>query len=1168
MFGLSSIYIIFEEDVEFYWSRSRILEKLNSLPNGLLPTDTQPALGPDATGLGQIFWYTLEGRNDKGKPTGGWDLQELRSIQDYYVKYGLSSVSGVSEIASIGGFVKEYQVDINVSAMKAHNISLMEVVKSVKNANRDVGAKTIEINKVEYLVRGLGYIKKIDDIEQAVVKVDNNIPLRIKDIAKVSLGPTTRRGVLDKSGSEAVGGVVISRFGANPMEVIKNIKKKIDEISTGLPTKKLSNGDISKITIVPFYDRSTLIQETLNTLEEALSLEVLITILVVIIMMLNFNISIIVSSLLPLSILMVFIAMKYTGVDANIVALSGIAIAIGTMVDMGIILSENILRHLRINQKELNKENIIKIIYKASTEVSPAILTAVLITIISFIPIFSMEAAEGKLFRPLAYTKTYALIASLLVCLIAIPSVSYVLFRLKFSKYLYEKNSMKIIMNILLSIVGLYITFSYTVLGGISIMLFSVLGILKQRYTENKFLNKTNIIISVSLVTYILSNYWSPLGLNAEIYKNFLFVSIVISFILGAFLVFIKYYENMLNWALDNKKKFLSIPVFIVVLGITIWLGFSKVFFVIPKSLDLIGYNIRINPIWSMLNHTFPGTQKEFMPSLDEGSFLLMPTSMPHSGIEENTEILKKLDIATTNIPEVKESIGKAGRIESPLDPSPISMYENIINYKDEYALDEHRKALKFATDENGLFLRKNDKPPIKSGSDVDIEDLILDDNGTHYRQWRDKIKSKDDIWKEIVNSTRIPGVTSAPKLQPIETRLIMLQTGIPAPIGIAVKGPDIETIEKFALELESIIKEVPSVKKESVFTQRITGKPYIELDINRIAISRYGLTVEDIQQYVEIAIGGMKLGNTVEGRERYPIRVRYPRENRDSPESIGEILVSTKNGTKIPLSRLVDIKYKQGPPVIKSEDTFLVGYVLLDKEDGFAEVNSVDDADKIIREKISDSSLKVPQGVSYRFIGNYENQMRAEKKLSLIIPLIFLIIFVILYFQFSSISTSLMVFSGIAVAFSGGFLMIWLYGQEWFLNFSIFDNNIRDIFQIRTINLSVAVWVGFIALFGIATDDGVVMATYLEQSFKGKSLKDISEIRKCVIQAGKKRIRPCLMTTATTLLALLPILTSSGKGSDIMIPMAIPSFGGMSIAIITLFVVPVLYSMWKEKNI
>ncbi|QYJ69353.1 efflux RND transporter permease subunit [Flavobacterium litorale] len=1130
MFGFSSIYIIFEEDVEFYWSRSRILEKLNSLPSGLLPEGVNPALGPDATGLGQIFWYTLEGRDENGNVTGGWDLQELRSIQDYYVKYALSSANGVSEVASIGGYVQEYQVDVNPELMRQYNIGLHHVVKAVKESNKDIGAQTIEINNAEYLVRGLGYVKSIGDIENAVVTSEDYTAIRIKDIGKVSLGPATRRGLLDKEGAEVVGAVVVARYGANPMEVINNVKDKINELSAGLPSKVLSDGRTSQVTIVPFYDRTVLIQETLGTLNEALTLEILITILVIIVMVFNLRASILISGLLPVAVLMVFIAMKFFGVDANIVALSGIAIAIGTMVDVGVILSENIIRHL---DEDDGTQSINTIVYNATAEVSGAIVTAVMTTIISFIPVFTMIGAEGKLFRPLAFTKTFALTASIIVALFLIPPFAAFLFRNKSIK-----TSFKYVLNGVLIALGIAaIIYGYWL--GLILIGFGIVALIKQKeILSEKQANLINVIISVLAIIFLLAEYWRPLGVGKSIFWNLIFVSVICFGLLGIFSLFIKYYTRILRWCLDNKLLFLSVPTAIVVAG-----------FFIMKNTD-----------------------KEFMPSLNEGSFLLMPTSMPHSGVEENKRVLQQLDMAVASIPEIETIVGKAGRTESALDPAPLSMYENIIQYKPEYMLNDNGERQRYKVNEDGLFELKNGlfiSNPNNSEnvtySAVNRSQLIKDEDGEYYRNWRPKIESPDDIWNEIVRVTKLPGVTSAPKLQPIETRLVMLQTGMRAPMGIKVKGQDLKQIEAFGVQLENIIKEAEGVKKEAVFADRIVGKPYLLIDIDREEIARYGISIQDVQDVLKVAVGGMVLTQTVEGRERYGVRVRYPRELRANPTDLQQIYVPVENGSPVPLSELATIRYEQGPQVIKSEDTFLVGYVLFDKLDGFAEVSVVENAQALIQEKIDSGELIVPKGINYAFTGTYENQLRAEKTLSVVVPLALAIIFLILYFQFRSVATSLMVFTGIAVAFAGGFIMIWLYGQDWFLNFNLFGENVRDLFQIHTINLSVAVWVGFIALFGIATDDGVVMATYLTQTFNRNTPENKKEIRASIVEAGEKRIRPCLMTTATTILALLPVLTSTGRGSDIMIPMAIPSFGGMLIALITLFVVPVLYS-WKSE--
>lgn len=1170
VFGFSSIFIIFSEDVEFYWSRSRIIEKLNALPSDLLPENVQPALGPDATALGQVYWYTIEGRDSKGNPTGGWDLHEIRTVQDFYVKYALNATQGVSEVASIGGYVKEYQIDVNPDALKAYDIPLHKVMQAVRQSNKDVGAKTIEINQAEYLVRGLGYIKKIEDIEKAVVAVQDNIPILIEDIGVVSLGPATRRGILDKDGAEVVGGVVVARYGANPLQVINNVKKKIKEIAPGLPQKTLADGRESQLTIIPFYDRSELIYETLGTLEEALSLEILITILVVIVMVYNLRASFLISSILPVAVLMVFIAMKYFGVTANIVALSGIAIAIGTMVDLGVILSENIIKHL---EEAPPKQKLIITIYKGTSEVATAILTAVSTTIVSFIPVFTMQAAEGKLFGPLAFTKTFALISALLVSLLIMPTLAHWFFGFKIKNKMIKKYG-----NYTLALIGVVVLFYGLLWSGMLLLLFGLIGILKYHFKEKikntskliKFIfNYAELIVVLIGVIWLLAKYWLPLGASQSLLLNVIFVALLVSLILGSFKLLEHYYKNILQWCLNHKIRFLLIPTFLILIGANIWLGFNTVFGVVSKGFEKIGWNINDTEVWSSISNTFPGIGKEFMPALDEGSFLLMPTSMPHSGIEYNGKVLAQLDMLLTNIPEVELSVGKLGRVESALDPAPISMFENVINYKPEYILNKKGHRQRFKVDDENRFITKNQDTLTQDEAlkqEIKRENLIADDDGKYYRNWREHIQSPDDIWSEITKVTKIPGITSAPKLQPIETRLVMLQTGMRAPMGIKVYGPDLKTIENFGLQLENILKEVSSVKSEAVFADRIIGKPYLHLNINRDKISRYGLNIEDVQQTIETAIGGMKITSTVEGRERFPVRVRYPRELRDDPESIGKILMSTPTGAQIPLSQIVDFEYVKGPQAIKSEETFLVGYVLFDKRDGFSEVTVVNDAQKAIQDKVENGLLDVPAGVSYKFSGSYENQVRAEKRLSIIVPLVLGVVFLILFFQFKSVSTSLMVFSGIAMAFSGGFILLWLYGQNWFADFSIFNTNIRELFQMQTINLSVAVWVGFIALFGIATDDGVLIATYLDQSFLRNKPKTLKAVREAVIEAGSRRIKPALMTVGTTMIALLPILTSTGRGSDIMIPMAIPSFGGMAFALISIFIVPVIYC-WREER-
>jgi len=1150
LFGFSSIYIIFNEDADFYWSRSRVLEKLNSLPVGTLPTEVKPTLGPDATGLGQVFWYTLEGHDENGNVTGGWDLHELRSTQDWFVRYALQSVEGVAEVASVGGFVQEYQIDVDPDAMRSYGVTLSEVFNTVRMSNVDVGARTIEVNDVEYVIRGIGLIKSVADIEGTVIKTTNNVPVYIRNVATVALGPAMRRGVLDKGGAEAVGGVVIARYGENPMATITNIKEKIGEISTGLPRKTLADGTVSQLTIVPFYDRSGLIRETLGTLNTALTQEILVTIIVVLVMVLHLRSSVLISGLLPLAVLICFIAMKHFGVDANIVALSGIAIAIGTMVDMGVVICENILKHLHAANPTENKRDVV---LRAASEVGSAVITAVMTTVVSFLPVFTMEAAEGKLFRPLAFTKTFALIASVVVALTVIPPLAHAMFG--FEK---PRPRMRTILNGLLLAVGIGVAIFYSGIAGFAIAILGIYRLVEPSVPETgtRYISFAANLTLALLVSLFLAQQWMPLGYDKG-YTNHLFVVSLIGGSLIALLIFQSMYVRILTWCLANKTIFLSIPTVVVVAGLVVWLGFGNVFTFIPNTLVKIGMNgdgIRASSTWNRLDTQFPGLSKEFMPPLDEGSFLFMPSTMPHASIGKATEMLQLQDMAISSIPEVESVVGKIGRVESPLDPAPVSMVETVVSYKSEYISDINGKPIRFEFDTTENEFIRNEEG-----------ELIPDFRGRPFRQWRDSIRSEDDIWKEIARVAKVPGMTGAPKLQPIAARIIMLQSGMRAPMGLKVYGPDLDTIEKAGVEIEALLKQIPEINAEAVVADRMVGKPYLEIILDRSAIARYGVHIRQVQDVIEIAIGGRALTTTIEGRERYAVRVRYQREFRDQFDTLERVLVESSEGAQIPLGQLAKIQYRPGPQAIKSEDTFLVGYVIFDKNPGYSEVDAVEAAQAYLMQKIEDKTLILPPGITYRFAGNYENQIRSEKKLRVVLPLALFIIFLILYFHFRAVSTTLFVFSGILVAWAGGFIMLWLYGQDWFMNFEILDTNMRDLFQIHDRNLSVAVWVGFLALFGIASDDGVIFATYLKQSFKKNKPDSEKSIRETTIAAARRRIRPCLMTTGTTILALIPILTSTGRGSDIMIPMALPLIGGMTVVIITVFVVPVLYCSLQE---
>ena len=1212
-FGFSSIYVIFKEGVDFYWSRSRVLEKLNSLPAGTLPEGVQPALGPDATALGQVYWYTLEGRDPDGRPVGGWDLEELRTVQDWYVRYGLLAAEGVSEVASVGGFVREYQIDVNPDAMRAYGVTLPEVYAAVKGSNIDVGARSIELNKTEYFIRGIGFVKSIEDLEDSVIKVNADVPISVKQVAKVTLGPGLRRGALDKEGAEAVGGVVVARYGENPLAAIKNVKKQIAELSPGLPAKAAIDmakvtpdqlrdfaqghgfaayvgaelnqegwlkylretpreqwpawATISQVTVVPFYDRTGLIYETLGTLNDALIQEILVTLIVVIVMMVHLRSSVLIGAMLPLAVLMSFIAMKLFGVDANIVALSGIAIAIGTIVDMGIVVCENILRHLDEAPPDAPR---LEVVHRAASEVGSAVLTAVATTIVGFLPVFTMIGAEGKLFRPLAFTKTFALISSIVIALTVIPPGALVIFcgqvgKKAFRLVLYGCVAAA---GAVLAGYGLVNGSLIIALAGIVLAVFAGYNFFRQQLPQwfNRVAPWAANAAAVLLVGLLLTQDWEPLGPQPGLVRNFIFVAILVGGLLGFFHLFRMVYPHILRWALYHKVIFLGVIGLVMLFGFTAWLGIERTMGWIPRTAEKIGIpqdTTRSMTFWVKGSEKFPGLGKEFMPPLDEGSFLYMPTTMVHASIGEAVDVLSQQDQALTAIPEIESAVGKIGRVESPLDPAPISMVETVINYKSEYITDKDGRRVNFRLPRDGEAFVED-----RSGNRFAANaagEPVPDPDGRPFRQWRNHIRTPDDIWEEVVKAAQIPGSTSAPKLQPIAARIVMLQSGMRAPMGVKVKGPDLETIEKVGLQIERYLKEVPSIEPAAVIADRIVGKPYLEIVPDRKALNRYGVKMRDFQDVVEVAIGGKRITTTVEGRERFPVRVRYQRELRDQIETMGRILVSGKGGVQIPISQLAEIRYIRGPQVIKSEDTFKTGYVLFDMRAGNAEVDVVERAQAYLQSKIDNGEFVLPPGASYSFAGSYENQIRATKTLMIVLPLSLFVIFLILYFQFRSVATTMLVFVGIFVAWSGGFIMIWLYAQDWFLNFSVFGVHMRALFQVHPINLSVAVWVGFLALFGIASDDGVVVSTYLDQVFRDYKTTNVKELREATIVAGKRRVRPCLMTTATTILALIPVLTSMGRGSDVMVPMAIPSFGGMMIEVLTMLTVPVLYCTVKE---
>ena len=944
-FGFSTIYVIFKDDIDFYWSRSRVLEKLSTASQAL-PDSVSPKMGPDATGLGQIFWYTLENTKDNSNPKS---LAELRSIQDFYVRYLLQGVEGVSEVASVGGFLKEYQIDVDPNRLFAYDVHFSALLKAIKNSNVDIGAEVIEDGSFEYVVRGKGFFKSLEDIENVVIAVKNKTPIRVRDVASVGIGPGFRRGALDKNGIETVGGVVTMRFGENPKLVIEKVKQKLKNIRAGLP---------KGVEIVPFYDRTTLIENTIGTVYSALTQEIMITVMVILLFLLHFRSSILVSLTLPFGIGISFIFMSLLGIDSNIMSLSGMVIAIGSMVDMGIIMTENIYAKLAEHPKATKAQRL-EYAIEAAREVGPAILTAVVTTIITFLPVFGLEGSEGKLFHPLAWAKTLVMFGSVLVAIILLPALS----------------------------------------------------------------------------TFMLNGKLKPIS------KNKLSSTIV------------HIYRPILSWVLDHRTAFLVAPAILLVLGA---ISFTKL-------------------------------GKEFMPSLNEGDILYMPVTTPDVSMSKARELLSYTDKVLADHPLVSYAAGKLGRANSALDPAPIAMFETVVK-------------------------------------------LVPKD------QWP-KGKTIYDIMQELDASLQIPGLVNSWDF-PIQTRIGMISTGIKTQIGIKVFGDDLKTLEKLAAKIGKMVSKVEGAY--GVYAEQITGKPYIEFDIDRIAASRFGINSGTVNQIIQTAVGGMPIGQFYEGRERYSIRVRYKKELRDRVDELRKVLVPSPLGQHIPLENLAKINVVTGPAAIQSENGLLRSAVLLNVKNRDL-IGFVEEA----REYIS-KNMELPRGYSIEWAGQYENQVRANKRLTILIPIALVINLFIIYLGIKNFRNSVIIFSAVPIAVAGGLILLWIGG----------------------FNTSVAVWVGFIALFGIAVDDGVVMMTYLQEAVRKNKPDSWNSLKDCILEAGTRRIRPLVMTTTTTVAALLPVMWSTTTGSEVMKPMAIPTLGGMLVASITLFVVPVTFSYFEFRAI
>ncbi|HEX6886040.1 MAG TPA: efflux RND transporter permease subunit, partial [Planctomycetota bacterium] len=1085
-FGFAMVFVIFEDEVDYYWARSRVLERMN-VAQQRLPEGVVPVLGPDATALGQVYWYTLEGE--------GFDLAELRSIQDWYVRYQLQSVPGVSEVASIGGFVKQYQIDLDPERMRAHRVTIKDVYEAVTRSNIDVGAKVVETNGIEAFVRGLGFIRSLADIERVVIRQEGGTPLFLESVARVQLGPDFRRGALDKGGVEAVGGVVLMRYGENPREVVQRVEQKLAQLAAGLPEKHLPDGRVSRVALVPFYDRTTIVREVLDTLGEALLEEALVASLVVLFFLWHVRTTLAVLPTLPLALAGSFLLMNQLGIDSNIMSLAGLAIAIGDVSDMGIIMAENIYRRIAAaTPVERRERGHLGLVFDGASEVARPILTAVTNTIVSFLPVFFLTDQEGKLFKPLAYTKTFAIGASVVLAVTVVPFLCAVLFR---PVELRARTTVLVSTGIglLAALAGRFVFTAW--LGG-----------------EGGWLVAGALGVGVALcVARMTRERFLPLEDNP--------VSRLIA----------RAYVPTLGWVLDHKRLFLLAPLVILFAGLTVWLGvhrtlyplewlanrfaheqaspeLARAMFAPPGTqpvrplveLDQLrwqrvrdaGGQERPRLLWRRQDpaereaeraaglavlregRVLPGLGREFMPPLDEGSLLYMPSLLPQAALSQAIEINSKQDLAIASVPEVASVVGKIGRVDSALDPAPIGMVESIVLLKPESEWRTH-PVQRFFSGWPG-FLRA----PLA-------------------RIWPEERRiTKEELLAEMQERAAIPGVLPT-WLQPIQTRLVMLQTGFRAMMGVKIYGSDLRAIERVGLEIEQLLRTVPGAT--DVVADRIVGKPYLQIEIDRERIARYGVNVRDVQDVIEMALGGLNLMESVEGRERYPIRIRLARDFREDLEAIQRINVPSSDGAQVPLAQLARITSVLGPQEIKGERGLLVGYVTMNTRER-DEVSVVEDAERVLRQALAEGRLDLPPGYYWEWSGQFENQVRAAARMKLLVPITLAIMFVMLFLAFRRWWLAPVIFFGVLVSSSGGFVMLALWD----------------------VNLSVAVWVGFLVLFGVVDDDGVVMSTYLEGVFEGRKFESVREIRAAVIEAGLKRIRPCLMTTFTTIFGLMPI--------------------------------------------
>ena len=941
-FGLSLVYVIFEDGTDIYWARSRVLEYLNGIRRQL-PPEVEPALGPDATGVGWVYEYTLE--------SDSLDLAELRTLQDWYIRYQLTAVPGVSEVASLGGFVKQYQVEVDPERLRAFDIPVTEVSRAIGSHNIDIGARVLEMGGREYMIRGLGYLRGTVDIENvAVGATPNGTPIRVADVATVQVGPAPRRGVADLDGrGEVVAGIVVMRFGSDALETIERVKVRLDEINDGLP---------AGTRLRPAYDRSDLIHRAIETLREKLVEESLIVAAVALLFLLHFRSALVAVVTLPLGILISFIVMRWIGVNADIMSLGGIAIAIGAMVDAAIVMIENMHKHLERAEPDTSRWDIV---LESAKQVGPPLFFSLLIITFSFLPVFALEQQEGRLFKPLAFTKTFAMAGAAFLAITVVPV----------------------------------------------------------------------------LMGYLVRGRIRPERANP--------VNRVLRFV----------YRPFIDFAL--RRPWIVASAAVVVLAATVF----------P---------------WQRLG-------SEFMPPLQEGSILFMPTTVPGASIAQAREIMRYQDSVLASFPEVETVLGKAGRAETATDPAPLDMFETTIT------------------------LRPRE-------------------------EWRPGL-TQAGLLAEMDRAVALPGVTNAWTM-PIKGRIDMLATGVRTAVGIKIFGPDLDTLQALGEEAERIVRNIPGTR--SAFAERGVSGYYVDIDVDRPEAARYGLNVGDVHGAIMATVGGMDATMTVEGRERYAVNVRYPRELRDDLQNLREVLVAAPNGPQIPLGQVASVEAVRGPMAVKTENAFPVTTVFIDIE-GRDIGSYVEDARRIVA-----AELDLPSGYSLTWSGQYEFMERVRERLGVVVPITLGIIFLLLYLNFRGIGESLIVMLTLPFSLVGGVWFLWLLGYH----------------------TSVAVWVGFIALAGVAAETGVVMLIYLDEAFhrhrREGRLRSPADVAVAVREGALERLRPVVMTVTAITAALIPIMWSAGTGADVMKRIASPMVGGMiSATVLTLLVIPAIYLLWRR---